>query len=76
MSFTRQAAAVNNLNDAIAALSQAYASPTDLTDEDDATVDATWDADAAGVVNNLRTRLGEIEALLVQLGIVEIAADA
>lgn len=41
-----------------------------LTAEDDATVDSSWDADAAGVVNNIRTRIGEIEAALKTIGLL------
>lgn len=35
------------------------------------TVDATWDADAATVVNNLRTRLNEIADALAALGLID-----
>lgn len=52
--------------------SLALAEPAEaLTAEDAGTVDGTWDADAAAVVNNTRTRVGEIEAALIAAGILE-----
>lgn len=33
-------------------------------------VDATWDADAAAVVNNMRTRLNEVVTALRNLGLM------
>lgn len=75
MAFNRQPGLVNTVEDGVAALANLVNNPVDLTDEDEGTVDSTWDADAAAVVNNIRTRLGEIEAVLVTLGAVQIATD-
>lgn len=75
MAFNRQPGLVNTVEDGVAALANLVNAPVDLTDEDEGTVDAEWDADAAAVVNNIRTRLGEIEAVLVTLGAVKIATD-
>ena len=43
---------------------------TALTAASVLTVDATWDADAATVVNNLRTRLNEVEVRLKAIGVL------
>jgi hypothetical protein len=47
---------------------------TALTANSALTVDGTWDADAATVVNNQRVRQLEIEAALVAAGILIAAA--
>lgn len=41
-----------------------------LTAEDAQTVDATYGQPEADVINNLRTRLGELEARLQALGLI------
>jgi len=41
-----------------------------LTEVDDAEVDTTYGADEAGVIENTRTRVQEIEAVLIELGIL------
>lgn len=76
MTFNARPGYVQDVEDGLAMLSRLVTTSVDLTDEDAGTVDATWDADAAAVVNNIRTRLGEIEAVLVSLGIVNVTADS
>lgn len=44
---------------------------TSLTAEDTATVDATYGSEEAGVINNLRTRLGEVEQVLKDNGLLK-----
>lgn len=41
-----------------------------LTAEDTSTVDTTYGAEEAAVIANLRTRVGELEAVLVAAGIL------
>ena len=43
----------------------AVSAPTALTAEDAAVVDATYGTEESGVINNIRTRLGELEARIV-----------
>lgn len=43
---------------------------TAMTAADAATVDAVYGAEEAGVINNIRTRVNEIEAKLRSLGII------
>lgn len=44
--------------------------PTALTSADAATVDATYGSEESGVINNIRTRVGEIESKLQALGLL------
>jgi hypothetical protein len=47
----------------------AVAQAAALTAADAATVDGTYGAEEAGVINNLRTRLGEVETALANIGL-------
>jgi hypothetical protein len=42
-----------------------------ITAVDEATVDGTYGSEESGVINNIRTRQGEIEAALVAIGALE-----
>lgn len=76
MTYTRQPGQIQDVLDALAGIAAAANSPTDLTDADGSTVDATYGAEEQAVIQNLVTRQAEIAQVLIDAGLLTDNADS